>query len=197
MIWDQSGPTILYQLLIYNEDTTYIVSFEDFVSVDWTCVSESVTFDCCLSSQLFPEADTGIEAKLTWTHEFTEVNVSANNIIQVLIWMFLIHGCVIRMPPKQKTQWLQKEQKRRKKLRKFIKRLQNNDTCSKPGLTCFTHDNHHWQTAPYWTSEKITYDCKCVALAEHEILFQVSESLRCYVMTLLLKGSLDKINMIK
>lgn len=51
--------------------------------------------------------------------------------------------------------WLLREQKRKKKLRKLLKRLQNNDTCSMPGLTCFTHDNHHWQTAPLWTREQM------------------------------------------
>lgn len=50
--------------------------------------------------------------------------------------------------------WLLREQKRKKKLRKLLKRLQNNDTCSMPGLTCFTHDNQHWQTAPLWTCEQ-------------------------------------------
>uniref|UniRef100_A0A8C7YRP8 Sulfatase 2a n=1 Tax=Oryzias sinensis TaxID=183150 RepID=A0A8C7YRP8_9TELE len=62
----------------------------------------------------------------------------------------------LRIPSKQKTQWLQKEQKRRKKLRKFLKRLQNNDTCSMPGLTLFvkhssfSHGNYFdLNTDPY------------------------------------------------
>lgn len=63
------------------------------------------------------------------------------------------------VPPRKGLQekdkvWLLREQKRKKKLRKLLKRLQNNDTCSMPGLTCFTHDNHHWQTAPLWTREQ-------------------------------------------
>ncbi|XP_061641060.1 extracellular sulfatase Sulf-2a isoform X3 [Phyllopteryx taeniolatus] len=151
-----------------------------------------VTYRCSILMNDTVKCDGGLykslqawkDHKMHVEHEIETLQTKIKNLREVKGHLKRVRPeeCQCNTPrmPKQKTQWLQKEQKRRKKLRKFLKRLQNNDTCSMPGLTCFTHDNHHWQTAPFWTmgpfcactsANNNTYWCLRTINDTHNFLF--------------------------
>uniref|UniRef100_A0A3B5A5E0 Extracellular sulfatase Sulf-2-like n=1 Tax=Stegastes partitus TaxID=144197 RepID=A0A3B5A5E0_9TELE len=132
---------------------------------------------CSILTNATVKCDTGVyESLQAWKDHKLHID-HENRVVSKR----LLHLCVRRKGgARDKKAWLMKEQKRRKKMRKMIKRIRNNDTCSMPGLTCFTHDNQHWHTAPYWTlgpfcactsANNNTYWCLRTINETHNFLF--------------------------
>uniref|UniRef100_A0A3Q0QNT8 Sulfatase 2 n=1 Tax=Amphilophus citrinellus TaxID=61819 RepID=A0A3Q0QNT8_AMPCI len=153
--------------------------------------SIKVTHRCSILSNATVKCDTGVyqslqawkDHKLHIDHEIETLQTKIKNLREV-------RGHLKKARPQEcdcskylsdsPKAWLLKEQKRRKKMRKMIKRIKNNDTCSMPGLTCFTHDNQHWHTAPFWTlgpfcactsANNNTYWCLRTINESHNFLF--------------------------
>ncbi|XP_036959277.1 extracellular sulfatase Sulf-2-like isoform X5 [Acanthopagrus latus] len=156
--------------------------------------SLKVTHRCSILSNATVKCDTGVyqslqawkDHKLHIDHEIETLQTKIKNLREVRGHLKkarpLECDCnkYLKGGARDKKAWLMKEQKRRKKMRKMIKRIRNNDTCSMPGLTCFTHDNQHWHTAPYWTlgpfcactsANNNTYWCLRTINETHNFLF--------------------------
>uniref|UniRef100_A0AAX7U585 Extracellular sulfatase n=1 Tax=Astatotilapia calliptera TaxID=8154 RepID=A0AAX7U585_ASTCA len=160
--------------------------------------SVKVTHRCSILSNATVKCDTGVyqslqawkDHKLHIDHEVTSFSRFCKSHTAVRVSRvkktyssdacFKKFGMSRKAGARDKKAWLLKEQKRRKKMRKMIKRIRNNDTCSMPGLTCFTHDNQHWHTAPFWTlgsfcactsANNNTYWCLRTINESHNFLF--------------------------
>uniref|UniRef100_A0A674AUP3 Sulfatase 2b n=1 Tax=Salmo trutta TaxID=8032 RepID=A0A674AUP3_SALTR len=160
--------------------------------VSWAKCSLCPVLRCSILADDTVKCDTGIyksvqawkDHKLHIDHEIETLQTKIKNLREVRGHLKKARpeecDCLRYMKGQDNKAWLLKDQKRRKKMRKLLKRLRNNDTCSMPGLTCFTHDNQHWQTAPFWTmgpfcactsANNNTYWCVRTINETHNFLF--------------------------
>ncbi|EDV93827.1 extracellular sulfatase SULF-1 homolog [Drosophila grimshawi] len=73
-----------------------------------------------------------------------------------------------------------KEERQRKKERKRIKKARLEKECLSEKMNCFSHDNQHWRTAPFWNDSPFcfcmnannnTYSCLRTINATHDYLY--------------------------